>query len=219
MSEKANVLVTPKATVTGWVSILKPDTKFNPDGDYKIKVRIPSDAKGLSAQLELIEKARDDAKAEFVKQPKNKGKRVKEADLPFYEDDEGFVVLSFKSKASYIDKKTEERRTRVVPVFGGNGRLKPNEIPNFGEGSEVRVAYNPSGFCNAALGAGVSLRLESIKLIKPVEFSGSGSNPFGDDDDEAYVPDRSDSGDDIYGDDNDQPEGEGDPVNEEDIDF
>lgn len=205
MAEKANVLVTPKAIVTGWVSILKPDTKYNADGDYKIKVRIPRDAKGLDKLLETIEKARADAKAEFVKQPKNKGKRVKEADLPFYEDeDTGEVVMSFKSKASYIDKKTEQRKTRVIPIFGGAGRLKPEEVPNFGEGSEVRIAFQASGFCNAALGAGVSLRLESIKLIKPVEFTGGGANPFGDDDDdEGYVPDRGGADEDPYGDDND----------------
>lgn len=217
MAEKANVLVTPKAIVTGWVSILKPDTKYNADGDYKIKVRIPRDAKGLDKLLETIEKARADAKAEFVKQPKNKGKRVKEADLPFYEDeDTGEVVMSFKSKASYIDKKTEQRKTRVIPIFGGAGRLKPDEVPNFGEGSEVRIAFQASGFCNAALGAGVSLRLESIKLIKPVEFTGGGANPFGDDDDdEGYVPDRSDDDGDPYGDDSDSEGGEPD----EDEDF
>lgn len=217
MAEKANVLVTPKATVTGWVSILKPDTKYNADGDYKIKVRIPRDAKGLDALLEIIEKARADAKAEFVKQPKNKGKRVKEADLPFYEDeDTEEVVLSFKSKASYIDKKTEQRKSRVIPIFGAGGRLKPEEVPNFGEGSEVRVAFQASGFCNAALGAGVSLRLESIKLIKPVEFTGGGANPFGDDDEDGYEPDRSDEGSDPYGDDNDSS-GYDEPQEDEDF--
>lgn len=218
MADKPNVYVTPKATVTGWVSILKPDTKYNADGDYKIKVRIDRDAPKLGDLLEKIEQARADAKAEFVKNPKNKGKRVKEADLPFYEDeDTGEVVLSFKSKASYIDKKTQERKSRVIPIFGGAGRLKPDEVPNFGEGSVVRVAFQISGFCNAALGAGVSLRLESIKLIKPVEFTGSGSNPFGDEDDneEGYVPDREGDDGDPYGDDNDA----GDDTPEEDEDF
>lgn len=217
MADKPNTLVTPRATVTGWVSILKPDTKYNADGDFKIKVRIPRDAKGLDALLETIEEARDSAKAEFQKNPKNKGKRVKEADLPFYEDeDTGEVVMSFKSKASYIDKKTEQRRERVIPIFGGAGRLKPNEVPNFGEGSEVRVAFQASGFCNAAVGAGVSLRLESIKLLKAVEFSGGGANPFGDDDEDGYTPDRSDDDADPYGDDNDAG---GDASPEEDEDF
>ena len=218
MADKPNVYVTPKATVTGWVSILNPDTKFNADGDYKIKVRIDRDAPKLGDLLEKIEQARADAKAEFVKQPKNKGKRVKEADLPFYEDeDTGEVVLSFKSKASYLDKKTQERKTRVIPIFGGAGRLKPNEVPNFGEGSEVRVAFQISGFCNAALGAGVSLRLESIKLIKAVEFSGGGANPFGDDEDEeGYVPDRGGDDSDPYGDDNDAG-GDDQPADDEEF--
>lgn len=200
MAEKANTLVTPKATVVGWVSILRPDTKFNPEGDFKIKVRIPSDTNGLTPLLDAIEKARDDAKAAFAKDPKNKGKRIKEADLPFYEDDEGFVVMSFKSKASYLDKKTGQRKNRVVPIYGASGRLDPATVPNFGEGSEVRIAFQTSGFCNAALGAGASLRLESVKLLKPVEFSGSGANPFGDDE-EGYEPDESAGGSgDPYGD-------------------
>ncbi len=189
MSDKPTVLTTPKGFVFGFVNILKPDTKFNPEGDFKIKLRFPKETKGLTPLLESIEKARDEAKAAFLKDPKNKGKRLKEADLPFYEDDEDHIVMSFKSKATWIDRKTGETRERVIPIFGGAGRLKPNEIPQFGQGSEVKVAFTINGFCNAALGAGASLRIDSLKLIKPVAFTGGSQNHFGDDDDEGYVPD------------------------------
>lgn len=189
MSDKPTVITTPKGSVFGFVNILKPDTKFNPEGDYKIKLSIPKTAKGLEAQLEAIESARDAAKAEFQKDPKNKGKRLKEADLPFYEDDNGNIIISFKSKATWVDRKTNETKQRVIPIFGGAGRLKPNEIPQFGQGSEVKVAYTINGFCNAALGAGASLRIDSLKLIKPVAFTGGAQNHFADDEDEGYVPD------------------------------
>lgn len=189
MSDKPTVLTTPKGLVHGFVNILKPDTKFNPEGDFKIKLRFPKETKGLSTLLDAIEQSRDDAKAAFQKDPKNKGKRLKEADLPFFEDDEGQIVMSFKSKATWIDRKTGETRERVIPIFGGAGRLKPNEVPQFGQGSEVKVAFTINGFCNAALGAGASLRIDSLKLIKPVAFTGGAQNHFGDDDDEGYVPD------------------------------
>ena len=191
--------VTPQATLFGWVNILKPDTKYNAAGDFKIKVRIPKDTKGLSAQLEKIEEAREKAKAAWLKEPKNKGKRIKEADLPFYEDDEGNIVMSFKSVASWTDAKSGETRYRQIPVFGGQGRIDPKAVPQFGEGSIVRVAYTISGFANAAVGAGASLRIDSVKLIEVKQFSGGGAaNHFGDDE-EGYVPDSSDEGGDPYG--------------------
>lgn len=215
MADKPTVTVTPQATVFGWVNILKPDTKYNAAGDFKIKVRIPKDTKGLAAQLEKIEEAREKAKAAWLKEPKNKGKRIKEADLPFYEDDEGNIVMSFKSVASWTDAKSGETRYRQIPVFGGAGRIDPKQVPQFGEGSIVRVAYTISAFANAAVGAGASLRIDSVKLIEVKQFSGGGAaNHFGDDE-EGYVPDSNAGGDEgpAWGDDEGQgsePAGEND---------
>lgn len=215
MAEKATVIVTPLATVFGWVNILKPDTKYNAAGDFKIKVRIPKDTKGLAAQLEQIEAAREKAKAAWLKETKNKGKRIKEADLPFYEDDEGNIVMSFKSVASWTDQKTGETRYRQIPVFGGAGRIDPKAVPQFGEGSVVRVAYTISAFANAAVGAGASLRIDSVKLIEVKQFSSGGAADHFGDDEEGYVPD-SNGGDEgpAWGDDGDaggsEPAGEND---------
>lgn len=213
MAEKATVIVTPQATVFGWVNILKPDTKFNAAGDFKIKVTIPKDTRGLAAQLEKIEDERNKAKQAFLKDPKNKGKRPpQDASLPFYENADGDIVMSFKSVASWTDKKTGETRNRVIPVWGGAGRLKPDEVPQFGEGSTVRVAYTISPFCNAAVGAGVSLRLDSVKLIEVKTFSGGGgANHFGDED-EGYVPEARNDNDDPYG--SDDIPGDAEPAGE-----
>ena len=194
MAEKATVIVTPQASVFGCVNILKPDTKYNAAGDYKIKVKIPKGTKGLQAQLEAIEDARDKAKAEFLKNPKNKGKRVKEGDLPFYDDGDGNIVMSFKSVASWVDSKTGETRNRKIPVFGGAGRIDPEKVPQFGEGSTVRVAYTLSGYCNAAVGAGVSLRIDSLKLLEVKQFSGGGAQDHFGDDEGGYVPSTEDDG-------------------------
>lgn len=193
---KPNRLITPLATVIGFVNILKPDTKFNPEGDYKIKVGIPMDQAG--ELIEAIQGAAAEARAEFLKNPKNKPAimkaggpaKYKEAGLPYYEDTElGLVVFSFKSKATYLDKTTGETKQRVIPIFGGKGRIDPKKVPQFGSGSTVKVAYQVSGFANAALGSGASLRIDSVKLFEVKAFGGGGS--FGDDEEGGYAPDES----------------------------
>lgn len=185
----ANPKVTPKGTLVGFVNILKADFKYDEAGKFKFKLAIPK-GKACEALCQEIEEARDEAAEKFKKDPKNKGKRLKTADLPFYEDeDTGDIVFSFSSKASYVDQKTQQVKQRVLPIFGAKGRIKPEECPNFGAGSEIKVAYQLNAFANAAIGAGVSLRIDSVLLIKPVEFSGGGSNPFGDE--EGYEPEAS----------------------------
>lgn len=211
MADKPTVIVTPPAFVTGWVSILKADTKYNDAGEYKIRVKIPKDTKGLSAQLEAIETAAAQEKAKWLKDPKNKGKRIKDADMPFYEDDEGNVIMSFKSVATWKDK-NGETRTRTIPIFGGAGRIDPKQVPQFGEGTKLRVAYTVSSWVTAAVGAGATLRIDSLKLLDVKLFEASAKDPFGDDD-EGYVPDSSgDEDGPPWGDDEDpgqSPEDEG----------
>lgn len=189
---KPTTEVTPKATVFGFVNITKPDTKYKAEGEFKIRVKIPKeDAQGMYEDLaaraekkleETLKRAKTDAKFKASL----KGKAPKAADLPFYEDDEGNYVFTFKSKASFVSKKPGsegETINRTIPVWQGSKRLKADEIPKFGEGSTVKVSYQVADFFTAAVGAGVTLRLEAVKLIKAVEYTGGGSNPFGDDED------------------------------------
>lgn len=193
--EKPTVHSTPKCKADGYVNLTKPDTKYKPEGEFKIKVLIPASAPGAVEMYEMIAEA---AAAEVAKQEKRlktdaefrkkcKG-AIKVADLPFYHDtEEDVFAYTFKTKASYVSKKQEtlgDVITRVVPIFDiKNKRYPADKVPKFGAGSDVRIAYTVSPFFTTAVGAGVSLRLESVKLIKAQEFTGGGgSSPFGDDD-------------------------------------
>ncbi|WAX26248.1 hypothetical protein [Ralstonia phage p2106] len=194
-ADKPTTLVTPLATVFGFVNVTKPDTKYKPEGEYKIRVKVPKEAaQDLYEKLAaMAEKKLEETIARAKKDPKFKaslkGKAPKAADLPFYEDDEdGTYIFTFKSKASFVSKKPgSEGETihRTVPIWQGNKRLKADEIPKFGEGSQVKVSFVAADFFTAAVGAGITLRLEAVKLIKAVEYTGGGSNPFGDDDGES----------------------------------
>lgn len=172
MAEKATIQRTPKGLITGFVNILKADTKFDAAGVYKFKVKFAK-----SREIEkLCKQMEDEAQKAFdawKKDPKNKGKKpIKMGDLPFFEDDEGNIVISFKSKASYVNKEGETIH-RVIPIFGADAkRIDPEDIKPFGEGSEVRVGFILNAFANAAAGASVTLRIDSIQLLKAKAFAG-----------------------------------------------
>ena len=195
-ADKPTTRVTPLAKVFGFVNVTKPDTKYKPEGEYKIRVKVPKEAaQGLYEDLAALAEAEFEKVQQRVKKdPKFKaslkGKAPKQADLPFYEDDEdGTYVFTFKSKASFVSKKPGsegETINRTVPIWQGNKRLKADEVPKFGEGSLVKVSFVAAGFFTAAVGAGITLRLEAVKLVKAVEYTGGGSNPFGDEDEGDY---------------------------------
>lgn len=195
--QKATTYNTPQAIAFGFVNLIKPDTKYKAEGEFKIRVKVPVTAKGAVEQFEMLAelatKAYEDTVKKAAKDPKFKatlkGKPPKVADLPFYkDDDEGVFVYTFKTKASYVSKKegtAGQTITRTVPIFGPNGRYAPDDIPAFGAGSTVRISFSAADFFTVTVGAGITLRLEAVKLIKAVAFSGADNDPFGDDEDEA----------------------------------
>lgn len=197
MADKATTYNTPQAKCFGFVNLIKPDTKYKAEGEFKIRVKIPVTAKGAVEQFEMLAelatKAYEDTVKKAAKDPKFKatlkGKPPKVADLPFYkDDDEGVFVYTFKTKASYVSKKEStmgQTITRTVPIFGPNGRYAPDDIPSFGADSIVRISFTAAEFFTVTVGAGITLRLEAVKLIKAVAFSGSDKDPFGDDEDDA----------------------------------
>lgn len=192
--EKPTIERTPRGEAFGYVCVTKPDTKFKPQGEFKIRVAFDPEAgapmyESLAARAEAKWKA---AKAEFAKDPAKKkqlkGKELAEGGCGgYFDDDEGKYIFTFKSNASYVSKKkgTEgETINRTVPIFDAKGkRIAPEDIPLFGAGSIVRIGYTVSEYAMAAVGAGVSLRLESIQLLKPVAVTGGGDGGWGDESD------------------------------------
>ena len=169
---KATVQRTPKGFITGFVNILKADTKFDAAGVYKFKAKFAK-SREIEKLCQQMEEEAQKAFDAWKKDPKNKGKKpIKMGDLPFFEDDEGNIVISFKSKASYVNKEGDTIH-RVIPIFGADAkRIDPEKLKPFGEGSEVRVGFVLNAFANAAAGASVTLRIDSIQLLKAKEFSG-----------------------------------------------
>lgn len=88
--------------------LIEPDTEYNPEGDYKVKLRLSPDAqlydskrKPVGTVQEFLDEKMEAALEKAKKE--NKG-RIKEADAPYQIDDEtGDLLVNFKLKGSGQD--------------------------------------------------------------------------------------------------------------------
>jgi hypothetical protein len=155
-----------------------PDTKFNKAGVYRVDLLL----KGADAET-LIEKfntAYGEAVAKAAAE--NKGKKIKKADVPYsaVTDDEGNETgetkFSFKMTASGVRKDGTPWQRRPT-IFDAKGQ--PVKDAKIGGGSEIKVAYSLMPFYTAAVGAGISLRLEAVQVLKLVEWGGRDAKGYG----------------------------------------
>lgn len=175
----------------------KPDTKFNPDGDYRVRLALPAKAKETKELIAKIDEAHEaaieKARAEVVeKKGAAAAKKIKIADKPYKDEEDkdtgkptGNVILSFKMKAKITSKKSGETFEQRPRIFDSHGEPVA-ECPRIGGGSKIRVSAFLVPFYTAQVGAGVSLRLRAVKIKELVEFGGgdAGSYGFADDDED-----------------------------------
>lgn len=166
--KKAERFVSPKGTAS-YPHLTKPDTKFNPDGEYKVSLIVAGDAarKAIDFLTEQHEAAVAKAKKE------NAGKRVKESELPFIEHDDGTVTFKFKLKAKVTPKKGDPFEQKPA-LFDAKGKPLTG-YPKVGGGSIIKVSYEVVPYYTAIAGAGVSLRLKAVQIIELKEYSGGGN--------------------------------------------
>lgn len=173
-------ITTPLGTVQPYAYIQRPDTEYNDRGEYRIKLAIPSDkAQKLIDQIT----AAHEANVESLKNGRFKGKRLKEGDMPFYEED-GEVIFTFKMYGSFKDKESGEMKGLTLRVYDAAGK-RIFDVPNISGGSVGKVEfsmfpYPPSG----AVGASVKLQLSKFQLKTLVEYKAGGNDTFGEDDDD-----------------------------------
>lgn len=171
--------------------LLVPDTKFNPAGLFHTKHRqsggeaiafkkIVDDAiseayKQAEAQLNATVIEAGTNKAEAAK-AKKALKGLKRADPPYTDNEDGTIDFTFKMLATGKNKKGEVY-TRKPLLFDAKGTPITGNI-KLGGGSEIKISYLPitgelnkgSLFYTALIGAGVSLKLAAVQIIKLVEF-------------------------------------------------
>ena len=148
----------------------KPDTKFNPDGEFKVNLEV--DSESAQALVTFLDEQFAQAVAQAKKE--NPGKKIKEGS-PGYEVNEetGKVTFKFKTKAK-VTTKSGDTFDQKVALFDAKGKpLSP--APNIGGGSKIKVAFEVMPYYTSMVGAGLSLRVKAAQIIELVEFTGGGN--------------------------------------------
>lgn len=181
MATKQPRYTTPKGTAKyPWLS--EPDTKFNPDGDYKVTLVLPVEEADTIIQFLDEQMSASEAKAK----KENPGKKVKVADAPYkVDEDNGNVEINFKLKAR-VNMQNGDSFEQKPALFDAKG--KPLQDVNVGGGSKIKVSYECVPFYTALIGAGVSLRLRAVQVIDLVEFTGGvAASAYGFEEEEGYA--------------------------------
>lgn len=191
---KKDMYTTPIGTFS-YPSLNRPDTKFNPDGKYKVDLILP--AEEASEWMQLITEAADKAYQELVNIARKEKKRPPARNgLPFYPvvdietgEETGDIGFKFNMNASGIDKKTKKPWTHRPVVYDAKGAvIDMDKVPIWG-GSRGRVSFFIHPYSNN--GAGVTLKFEAVQVIELVSSGQKSAKAFGFTAEEGYTVDES----------------------------
>jgi hypothetical protein len=158
-------LTSPRGTAI-YPRLTTPDTKFDKDGVYSVDLELNPKSKDAAEFLATLKKAADAAYTAECE--KRGGKKLKRADLPIKETDEGQIRIKFKLKAKAGNE--EKSWTQKPMIFDSMGAAVQTP-PNVGSGSEIKVSFEVVPFFTAMVGAGVSLRMKAVQILDLKEYT------------------------------------------------
>jgi len=158
---EAKTMVTPIGEAV-YPRLLKPDTKFNEAGEYKVTLKIKKqDAVTILSDLD---KYLNDSLATFEKEAK--GKKLKLAPKP-YSVEGDFFLVKMKMKASGINKKTKQLFTQRPIVV--DAKKIPVPLDTYiDSGSKCKCVFDAIPYNSPMTGAGITLRLKMVQVIELV---------------------------------------------------
>lgn len=167
-----------------WAKVFTPDTKFDSDGLYSIEVVIPEEE--AQEVCEYLEGLRDERLAAEVKaNPKAKSlsaRPVFEQDLDKDGNETG--NLKFKAKLKATVRGRDNNTYKQKPIVVDAKRTPMTEETLIGNGSVVKVAYEPVTYVMASSKqVGVSLRLKGVQVIELVEYGNKNATSMFDEED------------------------------------
>lgn len=183
--------ITPKGVaIFPWLT--KADTKFKAEGEYRIKLKL----EGLPATslIALIDDAFEKAIALMAEEKAIAVKKIKRADKPYKAETDqegnetGAYLFTFKQRALITLKDGTTKKIKV-DVVDAKKKALPASTPVYG-GSEVKVAYEALPFYTAAVGAGLTLRLNAVQVLTLVS-AGQRDHGFGEE--EGFESDEGDT--------------------------
>ena len=195
--KKRNTRYVSEAGTAIYPYLLTPDTEYNPDGEYKVKLKLSPDAGLRNAKGEqydnfqgfldaMLEKAVAKAKQE------NPKKRIKTADAPYQiDEDDGSLLVNFKLKALVKNKKDNTEFNQQPAIFDAKG--KPFEGDAIYGGSVLKASFEVIPFYTALIGAGITLRLKAVQVIELRTASEPIADSYGFGEEEGYESEPSEA--------------------------
>lgn len=169
--------------------IVVPETKFDADGTYSLKLRLP-DGPEADTLIAKIDEVRELAHQMAVNDAPNAAaaKKIKMADPSYGREldretgeETGNWLFNFKMKASGVSKKTGKPWSRKPALFDAKGQpiigMTKNE--EIWTGSVVKIAYELRPFYSPSFGAGCSQNLQAVQVIELVSGEGRSAEDFG----------------------------------------
>lgn len=176
MAKNNSVQITTPKGIANYPFLNEPDTKFNPDGEYKVNLSLANNEQN-QAFIKKLEGIRDKLLADHDQLKEAKAKNKKPIIQDVYEENEdGDIVLKFKQKALI---RTKEGKTfeKKVALFDRLGKPMTDLI---GYGSTIRVCAELSPYYMPSTKfAGVTMRLVAVKVLDLKAIGGDDASAYG----------------------------------------
>ncbi len=164
-NKKISMVASPAALVL-WPKLNEPNTRFNEAGEYEATLVFDPKNNDHQKFLDNLERMYEEAVASMAEE--HKKPKIKRADSPIRplldkdDNETGMMKVKFKLTASGETKDGRKFERRPV-IYNISGQPYDGVV---GHNSEVRVAFKPSAYFVPSVGAGLSLRLEAVQVLK-----------------------------------------------------
>jgi len=182
MANNQNPQIISPAGIAKYPHLNVPDTKYDPNGVYQVKLVLSEqEAGGLKQQIdEQMQVAYQMAVHNAPPQMKPQIKMAEPPYRPVFNDNgqpTGELEFTFKMKAQG-KRKDGSLFERKPALFDAKRQPVPEGVM-IGGGSVIKVAATLAPFYTKMAGAGIALRLSAVQVIKLVQFGGGSADQFG----------------------------------------
>ena len=156
----------------------KPDTKFNPDGAYKVVMSFKKSPE-LEFMLKDLQKLLDDFYEETINNPKNAKYKAKIIKADIYEiAGENGNLISMKFKQNAIIKSMNGEFNAHIALFDSKG--KPCPDAQIGGGSRIKVCFTVAPYyVPSTRVCGLTFRPVAVQVIELKDIKGASAESYG----------------------------------------
>ncbi|MGE0175222.1 MAG: hypothetical protein AB7T49_20725 [Oligoflexales bacterium] len=174
--------ITTPVGVAQYPFLLRPHTRFDPDGEYRVTLILPkAEAQAL---IDTIDSALSASLEKAVAENPAKADKVHPAQPPYSiltneaGEETGNVRFNFKAKAKIKPRNGAEPFRIKLAIFDARGQAVSPDV-RIGTGTRMKICAEVVPYFTDLVGAGVKLRLKAVQIVDLVEYNGPTASQFG----------------------------------------